>query len=178
MRIVLGITILCAACGAAPKTAPPPTAPPKHEEVTPPAAPDPREVQLRTMTELLGLLADRVVEITASQPPSNERCDALSELIATWGEEHDEAYDAADGEGAYLGLTEADVANHTLRALAVELAHDSALLMEKVDQACLFGDNSSYGDELNEYLLAYQGLEHWVKEGDSSLWAYEALIAE
>jgi hypothetical protein len=129
------------------------------------------------MSELLALLSDRVAAITSAEKPSKARCAELTELVNAWGEEHYDAYDEADGEGTYLGLTAADADDPVLRGLAVELAHDSALLIDAVDEDCLYG-SGDYGDALYEYLISYQGLAHWVQDGDSSVWDYEALIAE
>jgi hypothetical protein len=145
--------------------------------VVAPEGPDARVVQLRTMTELLAMLADGVETITKKEKPSHKRCDELTALVTAWGEAHYDAYDEADGEGTYLGLTAADADDPELRRLAVELAHDSAVLIEAVDEDCLYG-SGDYGDALYEYLISYQGLAHWVKDGDSSVWDYEALIAE
>jgi hypothetical protein len=184
MRTLLGFAVLATACGskapaAEPSVAaqtPTPAQTETETQVQAERADDPREVPLRTMTELLALLADRVAEITKTEKPSKARCKELTTVVTRWGEEHYEAYDEADGEGTYLGLTAADADDPVLRGLAIELARDSALLIESVDEDCLYG-SGDYGDALYEYLISYQGLAHWVREGDSSVWDYEALIA-
>jgi hypothetical protein len=167
----LAIMLFVVGCGGGKAAAPGPAPVTKASEA------DPREVQLRTMTELLSGLADQVVAITEAQPASAQRCEQLTELVVAWGADHYEAYETADGEGSYLGLTADDADNAALRALAVELARDSSVLIEAVDEDCLYG-SGDYGDALYEYLISYQGLEHWVHDGDPSVWDYETLIAE
>src|SRR5689334_13950949 len=67
---------------------------------------DQRLVHLQTMTDLLVLLAGEVERITTASEASPERCAALEQAVVTWGEEHYEAYEVADAEGTYLGLTD------------------------------------------------------------------------
>lgn len=174
------IVAALAACGGPDKKvdAPDPvevdTQPPVE---VPPAGPDVRLTALRTMTELLTLLVDDIQHITEDQAPSPARCERLADTVATWGAQHYEAYELADGEGTYAGITESDAANGELRELARQLAWMSSMLVDLVDQDCLYG-SGAYGEILYEYLVAYQGLAHWVQEGDTATWDYEMLLEE
>jgi hypothetical protein len=171
--------IVVAACGGSQAATPvgPDPDPTDVADQEAPTSDDPRVVQLRAMTELLAILSDQVAAITAGEEASDARCAKLTAAVYEWGAEHYEDYETADGEGTYLGLTAADVDNAELRALAVKLARDSAILIEAVDEDCLYGDGE-YGDALYEYLISYQGLEHWVNDEDTHAWDYEALMAE
>jgi hypothetical protein len=176
----LAIIILAAGCGGggdksgARSTTPDPARP---TEPTGSTERDQRVVHLQTMTKLLVLLADEVEKITAASPASTERCSELSAAVVAWGDAHYEEYETADAEGTFLGLTEKDVGDEKLRGLARQLARSSSELVEMVDEDCLYGEGA-YGDALYEYLVAYQGLAHWVREGDPAAWDYEALIEE
>jgi hypothetical protein len=172
------ITVVAACGGGAARPAAGPGA-----EPTAAAAPaevpeeDARLVHLRTMTDTLALLAADVERITSAGPPSQARCADLADALAAWGAAHYEAYEVADAEGSFLGLTDADAGNPELVGLARQLARTSSLLVEEVDEDCLYG-SGAYGAALFEYLVAYQGLAHWVREGDPATWDYEALIGD
>jgi hypothetical protein len=168
MRWGVVLAVTAAACG--PKSTPT-SAPPR-----PSAAGDPREAHLTVMADLLGDLTAEIARITAA-PPSSARCDELSAALVAWGEAHYEAYEVADAEGTYLGLTDADADDAELRLLARRLAWSSSQLVELVDEDCLYGDGA-YGEALYDFLVAYQGLAHWVRDGDPAAWDYETLIAE
>jgi hypothetical protein len=144
---------------------------------TPVDGPDVRLAALRTMTDLLTLLVDDIQHITEDQAPSAARCERLADAVSTWGAQHYEAYELADGEGTYAGITERDAGNEELRELARQLAWMSSMLVDLVDQDCLYG-SGAYGEILYEYLVAYQGLAHWVQEGDTATWDYEMLLEE
>jgi hypothetical protein len=175
----LAITLLAVGCGGGGGGGKPggDTTTPDPARPVEPASDDPRVVHLQTMTRLLVLLADEVEQITTASPASSERCRALSAAVVDWAEAHYEEYETADAEGTVLGLTEADAGDEQLRALARQLARSSSELVELVDEDCLYGEGA-YGDALYEYLVAYQGLAHWVREGDPAAWDYEALIEE
>ena len=177
MRGLVAIALV-AACGGGGST--PPPAEPRPVTTTPTAptrAEDPRLVHLRTMTESLALLAADIERITADAAPSPARCRELDGALRGWADAHYSAYEVADAEGTFLGLTEADAANPELVELARTLARTSSQLVELVDEDCLYG-SGAYGEALFEYLVAYQGLAHWVREGDPAVWDYETLIAE
>jgi hypothetical protein len=179
MRALAAIALV-AACGggkqpdpAAPRAE---DTPPVAEEPDEPGDPnDPRFVYLTTMTEALDVLAAEVQRITESAAASPARCETLAEGLLDWGGDHLESYEVADAEGAFLGITEADARNRRLHELGARLARTSARLVELVDEECL--DDGAYGAILFEYLVAYQGLAHWVKDGDPAVWDYDALIA-
>jgi hypothetical protein len=177
MRARCSWLIVVASCGGGSQAASPvePTRP-VGEEQQAPASDDPRVAQLEKMTELLAILSDQVAAITSAEKASDARCAKLTAAVYEWGAEHYDDYETADGEGTYLGLTAADVGNVELRTLATKLARDSAVLIDKVDEDCLYGDGE-YGDALYEYLISYQGLDHWVTDDASAQWDYETLIA-
>lgn len=138
---------------------------------------DPRVAQLRTMTDLLSILTDEVETITGDNPVSSDRCDQLADAVIAWGGAHYDAYETADAEGSFLGLTAGDADDPAIRVLARELALVSTQLIELVDEDCLYG-SGSYGDALYEYLIGFQGLAHWSSDGQPAIWDYETLIAE
>ncbi len=186
MRPVLACLLVLVACGPADRQVEEPVGgvvaadgADRADAPPPPPAPadDPRLAALRTMTDLLTALADEIQHITEDQAPSKARCARLADAVETWGAEHYETYELADGEGTYLGITEADADNTPLRELARKLAWTSSLLVDLVDQDCLYG-SGAYGEILYEYLVAYQGLAHWVHEGETAHWDYELLLAE
>jgi hypothetical protein len=176
MRGLVAIVLVAACGGGAAKPAAEPGEP--AETTAPAAAPgeDARVVHLRTMTESLSLLAAEVERITSAAPASKARCSELADALVAWADQHYEAYEIADAEGTYLGLTDADAADPELVELARTLARTSSQLVEMVDEDCLYG-SGAYGAALFEYLVAYQGLAHWVKDGDPAVWDYETLIA-
>ncbi|MCA9679688.1 MAG: hypothetical protein H6709_24030 [Kofleriaceae bacterium] len=183
---MLGAMLLVAACGppAVTRSTGPATDPARDPDAgvtpttaTPPGKDDPRVEALSAMTDLLDGLANQIQHITEDQAPSKARCTRLADAVSTWGEAHYEAYEIADGEGAYLGITKADADNQDLRRLARQLAYSSSLLIDLVDEDCLYG-SGAYGDILYDYLVGYQGLAHWVKEGDTRPWEYEQLVQE
>lgn len=175
MRGLVAI-LLVAACGGG--AAKPADEPRVEEESLPPSiepGEDARVVHLRTMTESLALLAADVERITGAEDASTARCEKLAEALLDWGGDHLETYEVADAEGAYLGITDADAKNAALRELASRLARTSRQLVDPVDEECLHGEKGVYGAILFEYLIAYQGLEHWVTDGDPARWEYEVL---
>jgi hypothetical protein len=175
MRGLVAI-VLVAACGGGSKQ---PAAEPREEAETPPPAvapgEDARVAHLRTMTESLAVLAADVERITGAEPASPARCEKLAEALLDWGGDHLESYEVADAEGAFIGITDADAKNAALHQLASRLARTSKQLVDPVDEECLHGEKGAYGAILFEYLIAYQGLEHWVTDGDPARWEYEAL---
>jgi hypothetical protein len=179
MRGLIAIALV-AACGGGAKK---PADQPRVEEDSPvpavaaPPGTDARVVHLRTMTESLAVLAAEIERITGAEPASAARCEKLAEALLDWGGDHLESYEVADAEGAFLGITDADAENAALRELASQLARTSKQLVDPVDEACLHGEKGAYGAILFEYLIAYQGLEHWVADGDPARWEYEALAA-
>lgn len=177
MRALVAIALV-AGCGGGSKPAP--VVIPLEEEppvVEEEPAEDMRLVHLTTMTESLALLAAEVERLTDTMPASKKRCTALASALVAWGDQHYEAYEVADAEGTFLGLTEADASNAELMERARVLARTSSQLVEMVDEDCLYG-SGAYGEALFEYLVAYQGLAHWVREGDPAAWDYETLIGE
>ncbi len=169
---------LAGCAGSASGSARTATDPAEPDEVaTPVESTDPRVNHLRTMTDLLRILTDEVEVIVGDAEPSPQRCDKLADAVVAWGGAHYEAYELADAEGSFLGLTAADVEDPAIRLLARELALVSTQLIELVDEDCLYG-SGRYGDALYEYLIGFLGLAHWSNDGNAALWDYETLIAE